>query len=49
MQRQYSPGADGLPMGRWVAEGTSGGSSMGYYDRSAIPVQWRLAEEFACS
>ena len=46
MQRQYGPGADGVPMGRWVAEGTSGGASMGYYDRSAIPVQWRLAEEF---
>jgi len=46
MQRQYSPGTDGVPMGRWVAEGTSGGAAMGYYDRSAIPVQWRLAEEF---
>jgi acid phosphatase len=46
MQRQYGAGADGLPMGRWVAEGTSGGITMGYYERSAIPVQWRLAEEF---
>ncbi|MBI4636207.1 MAG: alkaline phosphatase family protein [Candidatus Rokubacteria bacterium] len=46
MQRQYAPGADGVPMGRWVAEGTSGGATMGYYDRSASPVQWRLADEF---
>ena len=46
MQRQYGAGADGLPMGRWVAEGTSGGATMGYYERRAIPVQWRLAEEF---
>jgi phospholipase C len=46
MQRQYGPGADGVAMGRWVAEGTSGGTSMGYYERAAIPVQWRLAEEF---
>jgi phospholipase C len=46
MQRQYGPGADGVPMGRWVAEGTSGGATMGYYERAAIPVQWRLAEEF---
>jgi phospholipase C len=46
MQRQYEAGADGVPMGRWVVEGTSGGGTMGYYDRSAIPVQWRLAEEF---
>jgi phospholipase C len=46
MQRQYAPGSDGVPMGHWVAEGTSGGASMGYYGRSAIPVQWRLAEEF---
>ncbi len=46
MQRQYVAGADGVPMGRWVAEGTSGGTSMGYYERSAIPAQWRLAEEF---
>jgi phospholipase C len=46
MQRQYGAGADGVPMGRWVAEGTSGGATMGYYERSAIPVQWRLAEEF---
>ena len=46
MQRQYGPGADGIPMGRWVAEGTSGGATMGYYERAAIPVQWRLAEEF---
>ena len=46
MQRQYGPGADGVPMGRWVAEGTGGGAAMGYFDRSAIPVQWRLAEEF---
>ena len=46
MQRQYAPGADGVPMGRWVAEGTSGGGTMGYYDRAASPVQWRLADEF---
>lgn len=46
MQRQYGPGADGVPMGKWVAEGTSGGATMGYYERAAIPVQWRLAEEF---
>jgi phospholipase C len=46
MQRQYGPGADGIPMGKWVAEGTSGGATMGYYERAAIPVQWRLAEEF---
>src|SRR5256885_15399913 len=39
------PGADGVPMGKWVAEGTSGGTTMGYYERAAIPVQWRLAEE----
>jgi phospholipase C len=46
MQRQYGPGADGVPMGRWVAEGTSGGGSMGYWERAASPVQWRLADEF---
>jgi len=46
MQRQYGAGADGVPMGRWVAEGTSGGITMGYYDRGASPVQWRLADEF---
>src|SRR2546425_9944644 len=46
MQRQYGVGADGVPMGKWVAEGTSGGTTMGYYERAAIPVQWRLAEEF---
>ncbi|MBI3826327.1 MAG: alkaline phosphatase family protein [Candidatus Rokubacteria bacterium] len=46
MQRQYGAGADGLPMGKWVAEGTSGGITMGYYDRAAIPVQWTLADEF---
>jgi len=46
MQRQYGAGADGIAMGRWVAEGTSGGGTMGHYDGSAIPVQWRLAEEF---
>jgi phospholipase C len=46
MQRQYGAGADGVPMGKWVAEGTSGGTSMGYYDRAASPVQWRLADEF---
>ena len=46
MQRQYGPGADGVPMGRWVAEGTSGGITMGYYDGAASPVQWRLADEF---
>src|SRR2546429_9566888 len=33
-------------MGKWVAEGTSGGATMGYYEKAAIPVQWRLAEEF---
>src|SRR2546428_2572878 len=46
MQRQYGVGADGVPMGKWVVEGTSGGTTMGYYERAAIPVQWRLAEEF---
>ena len=46
MQRQYTAGADGIAMGRWVAEGTSGATTMGYYERSAIPVQWRLAEEY---
>src|SRR3989441_3308855 len=46
MQRQYGAGADGVPMGKWVAEGTSGGITMGYYDRAASPVQWRLAKEF---
>jgi phospholipase C len=46
MQRQYGAGADGVPMGKWVAEGTSGGVTMGYYERAAVPVQWRLAEEF---
>jgi phospholipase C len=46
MRRQYAPGADGVPMGKWVAEGTSGGGTMGYYDRAASPVQWRLADEF---
>ena len=46
MQRQYRPGADGVAMGRWVAEGTSGGTSMGYFERAAAPVQWRLADEF---
>ncbi len=45
MQRQYGD-CEGVPMGRWVAEGTSGGMTMGYYERAAIPVQWRLAEEF---
>jgi phospholipase C len=46
MQRQYRPGADGVAMGRWVAEGTSGGTSLGYFERAAAPVQWRLADEF---
>ena len=46
MQRQYAAGADGVPMGKWVAEGTSGGITMGFYDRAASPVQWRLADEF---
>src|SRR5262249_18901454 len=46
MQRQYGAGADGIAMGTWVAEGTSGGITMGYYDRAASPVQWRLADEF---
>src|SRR5437899_10309600 len=45
MQRQYGVGADGVPMGKWVAEGTSGGTTMGYYERAAIPVQRRLAEQ----
>lgn len=45
MQRQYGE-CLGVPMGKWVVEGTSGGATMGYYERSAIPVQWRLAEEF---
>ncbi len=46
MQRQYGAGADGVPMGKWVAEGDNGGITMGYYDRAACPVQWRLADEF---
>jgi phospholipase C len=46
MQRQYGAGADGLPMGKWVAEGTSGAGTMGYYERQAIPAQAKLAEEF---
>jgi phospholipase C len=46
MQRQYAAGADGQPMGKWVAEGTSGGGTMGYYERAASPAQWRLADEF---
>jgi len=46
MQRQYGVGADGVPMGKWVVEGTSGGITMGYYDRSSSPAQWRLADEF---
>jgi acid phosphatase len=46
MQLQYAAGDDGAPMGRWVAEGTSGGGTMGYYDRTASGVQWRLADEF---
>jgi phospholipase C len=46
MQRQYGPGADGVPMGKWVAEGTSGGGTMGYYERTASPAQWRPADEF---
>ena len=46
MQRQYGAGADGVAMGKWVAEGTSGGITMGFYDRAASPVQWRLADEF---
>ena len=46
MQRQYGVGADGVPMGKWVAEGTSGGTTMGYFDRYASPVQWKLADEF---
>ena len=46
MQRQYAAGADGIAMGKWVAEGTSGGTSMGFFDRYASPAQWKLAEEF---
>ena len=46
MQRQYGAGADGVPMGKWVAEGTSGGASMGFFDGYASPVQWKLAQEF---
>src|SRR5258706_14299636 len=46
MQRQYGAGADGVPMGRWVAEGTSGGTSMGYFDRYASPAQWKPADQF---
>src|SRR2546430_2439078 len=46
MQRQYGAGADGVPMGKWVAEGTSGGTTMGYFDRYASPAQWKLADEF---
>ena len=44
MQRQYGAGADGLPMGKWVAEGTSGGTTIGYFDRFASPAQWKLAD-----
>ena len=40
MQRQYGVGTDGVAMGTWVAEGTSGGTSMGYFDRYASPAQW---------
>src|SRR5256886_2253119 len=46
MQRQYGSDADGVPMGKWVAEGRSGGITMGFYDGAASPVQWRLADEF---
>src|SRR5262249_26510183 len=46
MQRQYAAGADAVAMGKWVAEGTSGGTSMGFFDRYASPVQWKLADEF---
>jgi phospholipase C len=46
MQRQYGAGADGVAMGKWVAEGTSGGTTMGYFDRHASPAQWTLADEF---
>ena len=46
MQRQYGVGTDGVAMGTWVAEGTSGGTSMGYFDRYASPAQWKLADEF---
>src|SRR5438309_5220823 len=46
MQRQYGVGADGVAMGKWVAQGTSGGITMGYYDRSSSPTLWRLADEF---
>src|SRR5258706_15988884 len=45
MQRQYRPGADGVAMGRWVAEGTSGGTSMGYFERAAAPLQGRPPPE----
>src|SRR5256884_1536124 len=47
MQRQYGAGADGVPMGKWVAEGTSGGITMGFYDGAASPVQWRAGREVA--
>ncbi|HZN53061.1 MAG TPA: alkaline phosphatase family protein [Methylomirabilota bacterium] len=46
MQRQYGAGEDGVAMGKWVAEGTSGGITMGFYNRAASPMQWRLADQF---
>src|SRR2546430_16269280 len=46
MQSQYGVGADGVAMGKWVAQGTSGGITMGYYARSSSPTLWRLADEF---
>jgi phospholipase C len=46
MQRQYGPDEDGVAMGKWVAAGTSGGITMGFYNRAASPMQWRLADQF---
>jgi acid phosphatase len=46
MQRQYGAGEDGVAMGKWVAEGTSGGITMGFYNRAGSPMQWRLADQF---
>jgi len=46
MQRQYGADEDGVAMGKWVAEGTSGAITMGFYNRVASPMQWRLADQF---
>src|SRR5438132_12832826 len=36
MQRQYGVGADGVPMGQGVADGTSGWHTTGYLVRAAV-------------